>query len=893
MRRFAMRLLLSMWVVVTCAQVAWVRPAAGSAAPPEHLAVLFILDDSGSMQGNDPSNRRYAAAALFIAALDEGDRAGVLGFASTSRPITNGMVEIAGQLSKADLIAMLQPVPADGYTDVKAAFEAAQAMMESAAAEGYHTVVIFLTDGRPEVPGMTAGYPEEALSAARALGVPIYAVALTAQGQTAFLDQVATGTGGKVVPAAQADDLLDSFLSILGELKDRTILGQDGGAITIDARLAPYIDTLTLIAVHPQADGVQLVGPDGAPVLDGGAVITLPGDLRITPVTVAAPAPGEWRFTQAGGQAGQVRAILHARLRAKVTAPVGLVEAGSPVTVTAELLEEQQDGSMVKIVGDASFSALITLPDGRQESLDVLYDDGTHSDVSAGDGTFSRLFANTITPGEYRVQIQGRKGQIPVEASAVFQAVALPDLAVIEPGLPRYELRGEAIPLEIRLAAEAVETFEGGFIASITMPDGSQIHLALDQHGSIFTGQFVPVEDGNYQVTFLPQEAAYQGIAYRRSAQANFEVQIVPVVALTSARLMSVSRYEAGETIPVEVTLHSTSRRIETLRVLAQGAQGFTIREAMPFQVPPGESKIILHLVAEPGAVPGDRQVDLRLLPDGDSQALVDIHNKASALEFSIFEPSITWTVEEIAGCTPERCWQPCPVRILLRASSTSTRAEPVTLRLEGLDNASLSRAKFEIPPGLSETVLEVQSPSALRPGSYTARLVLQGARPGLSLQPGLALPVEFTVPSPLRECRIPLILSGSGLVALAIIGIKVRRAVQAKTQPPLVKGTLTHWRSDVPGRAAVVDLTAMQQEEVTLGSGPQCDIVIEDAGLEEAHARISAERDADGQVRWMMTPLGRVTAGYRVQAAPFELQEKITYQMGEQVFTFLRDAEI
>ena len=168
----------------------------------------------------------------------------------------------------------------------------------------------------------------------------------------------------------------------------------------------------------------------------------------------------------------------------------------------------------------------------------------------------------------------------------------------------------------------------------------------------------------------------------------------------------------------------------------------------------------------------------------------------------------------------------------------------------------------------------------------------MQAARPEVAIRPGAAQPVAFTAPSPLRRCQEPLILSGSLLLGAVIISVKVRQALRARARPPLVKGTLTHWRRDAPDQAVAVDLSALGREVVTIGSGPHCDIVIPEAGLEPEHARISAEKTADGLARWMMTPLGRVSAGYRVQAGLFELQERVAYQMGEQVFTYLRDAD-
>ena len=187
---------------------------ASAGAPLEQAAVMFLLDDSGSMLGNDPHNQRYAASALFLAALDAGDQVGALRFSTTTQQIFEGMQPITGEAEKVRLVEQLQPAGADGYTDMKAAFLAARDVLDTADLDNTRTMVVILTDGKPEVPSMSAGYQDEALEAARALGVPVYAIALTYEGQSAFLARVAQETGGQVIPAVGADDLLDSFLHI-------------------------------------------------------------------------------------------------------------------------------------------------------------------------------------------------------------------------------------------------------------------------------------------------------------------------------------------------------------------------------------------------------------------------------------------------------------------------------------------------------------------------------------------------------------------------------------------------------------------------------------------------------------------------------------------------------
>ncbi len=190
--------------------------AAAQSSASEHLAVILILDDSGSMKTSDPSNLRYMAAQLFISLLDKGDAAGALRFSTTSSPITNGIEIIASPEGQRQLVELLTTVPPDGFTDVKAAFEEAQHMKAAFNQAGFRVAVIFLTDGKPEIPNPYETYEQEALEAAHGLHVPILSVALTHAGQSTFLNRLASETGGQVIFAESAADLLDIYLQDSG-----------------------------------------------------------------------------------------------------------------------------------------------------------------------------------------------------------------------------------------------------------------------------------------------------------------------------------------------------------------------------------------------------------------------------------------------------------------------------------------------------------------------------------------------------------------------------------------------------------------------------------------------------------------------------------------------------
>ncbi|HID85805.1 MAG TPA: VWA domain-containing protein, partial [Anaerolineae bacterium] len=107
------RILLLMALLLAIAPVHLVN---AQGPEPAQVAVILILDNSGSMADNDPTDLRFTAAKLFVALLDEGDAVGIILFSTESHPLTDGLVTIHSAADKVDLVRSLQPVAAKGWT---------------------------------------------------------------------------------------------------------------------------------------------------------------------------------------------------------------------------------------------------------------------------------------------------------------------------------------------------------------------------------------------------------------------------------------------------------------------------------------------------------------------------------------------------------------------------------------------------------------------------------------------------------------------------------------------------------------------------------------------------------------------------------------------------------
>jgi len=96
-----------------------------------------------------------------------------------------------------------------------------------------------------------------------------------------------------------------------------------------------------------------------------------------------------------------VRAILSSRLRTRIVTPGGWSKPHAAAH-HGESCRRAAERESSENRGECTFSALLTLPDGSQQSLDAFYDDGTHGDLTAGDGDYyARSFPLPRLAGVY------------------------------------------------------------------------------------------------------------------------------------------------------------------------------------------------------------------------------------------------------------------------------------------------------------------------------------------------------------------------------------------------------------------------------------------------------------------------------------------------------------
>jgi hypothetical protein len=854
-----------------------------------HVAVILVVDDSGSMGSSDPDNLRWEAARLFISLLDPGDQVGLIRFATHSQAITPGLVTLARRGAGAPWLDQSAGETSEGYTDLKAALETAADFLNNGAepAPAIPAYVILLTDGIPEIPDPYPEYEDQLLAVASALNVPVLSIALTPAAETPILHQLALQTAGEVIHLDSAAGLLDAYLQIFGQVKRRTVLeaegSNEGTRIEIDPALAPLVTRVDFVTGHPGGIPVEIIDPNGQsfPFPESSA-----GQLSI--VSMAHPAGGQWQFRAERDREIWARALLDIPLYLQIDLPAPVAPAGKPLPITARLVEQPSNQGPVVVVGQASFSALVSRPDGVQERLDRFYDDGTHGDTQPGDGLFTRLYTHTDLPGTYAIRVFGWKGVLPLTAARSLTVIPWPELMIAQPDRTKYRLRDEPLRLSAYLHVDDEQLkLQGGMQAIVRKPDGSLERIDLEPDSTVFQGEFWPDADGIYQFAFQAVGMQYHGLAFTDLARTTVRLIQVPVVVV-SPQALDLGMYEAAGLaagVPFNLTLTSTGRAPAQLAVSLNDLPGLELVGERSFTLPaPGSQVVTLALAGIPVFAPGEHTGHLQLTGPAD----VKITQNEVPINLELFSPRINLVPEGTTWSGLEACGGEA-VALHLPLTATLRSAETVQIALTGMPGWRLAAPQHVVQPDQKYLRLELQPAGRSPAGSYLGTLEIR-TRPGLQLSPANRVPLAFDLPPVWNRCRSQFGRGGLVAAGMLLAGSLTYRQVRRWTDPPLVSGTLRWWpAAATEAQAQEFDLTALQSQSVLIGSGPGCSLSPPGGSLAGKHARLYAAGSVAAPVLYL-EPLADVRIGFRAITIPTRLANATTYRLGDYLFRYLSD---
>ncbi|CAH1223239.1 hypothetical protein PAECIP111893_04938 [Paenibacillus plantiphilus] len=190
----------------------------GTSTEMTFIDVMLIIDSSGSMDWNDPTDIRKTAAKNFIDGLIPGsrvgvvvgDRAGLVDFddrAKLVHPLTDNYAAVKSSIETIDSV---------GGTDIGAGVDVANQELIDNSDDERIKVEILLTDGEGDY---SSAHTQEAI----ANGITIYTIGLGSSVDEALLKNIAGSTGGQYFHASDASELpivYDRIKEIVTEPED-------------------------------------------------------------------------------------------------------------------------------------------------------------------------------------------------------------------------------------------------------------------------------------------------------------------------------------------------------------------------------------------------------------------------------------------------------------------------------------------------------------------------------------------------------------------------------------------------------------------------------------------------------------------------------------------------
>jgi len=409
---FVMVLLIAMFAIPATKRTAY---AAGDSG--KTVNVVFVVDESGSMENNDAQKLRYKAINLFLQhTMDSGNN---VGFVRFSDKIENYDIrELNGINAKSNFADLVSNGTTAGGTDIGGAIDTATEMLVKDGDSSLESVIILLTDGKTDLAGnskekdangkiksnMTVSEERkaEAIDRAQSNGIKIYSVCLNTGTSAAAVEEVkaiSDATGGSWIEVKNPNDFQKAFLNMLGEILDIEI--PDFDEHTIDSS-GVYEETFMIpigvnevnITINTENDiTVELYDPDGNKV-------DLSNSILITDwyqfVKLLKPDCGEWTLKVIGDPGTKIELSLIYDNDVKISlydnstgtvvynqpveVEVAVTNCGNPVTDPAVF---KRIPVILEVVNTtAGTTEDITIPDGKLK-YDLIFTESGKYEVTA------------------------------------------------------------------------------------------------------------------------------------------------------------------------------------------------------------------------------------------------------------------------------------------------------------------------------------------------------------------------------------------------------------------------------------------------------------------------------------------------------------------------------
>lgn len=240
--------------------------AGAEALPPLGIAVL--LDESDSMEENDPGRVRLQAANLFARLLGGAGEIIVLGFSGTTRELPLEEAGLPRSASRA-LPSAKTSKRAGQYSNIERAIRRArdELLQQDFKTAKPRRAILLVTDGQVDLGDAKADrISRESLRGPVAAdliekGIEVYAIAFSVQADHKLLEYLTRMTGGFCLTANQINELPELFTRIYEELAEIQSIPLRGGQALVDGEVREATFLIPRLRATRQT---HLVRPDGS-----------------------------------------------------------------------------------------------------------------------------------------------------------------------------------------------------------------------------------------------------------------------------------------------------------------------------------------------------------------------------------------------------------------------------------------------------------------------------------------------------------------------------------------------------------------------------------------------------------------------------------------------------
>ncbi|MDR0273230.1 MAG: VWA domain-containing protein [Clostridiales bacterium] len=364
------------WVLLPTADVK------ASTFGPQDLDVIFVIDNSGSMNSADPRQIARTAVNLFIDSAEGSDSR--IGFVFYSHTVegtgrVRNFTDIISEVGRREIINAVNSVPRPTGTcdtDIALGIEAALDLFRDGRGTSTRTpAIILLSDGNTDLPrrsGRNTRTTEEAQAAildvtqrAADNGIPIYTIGFNFDGRLDIgtMENIANTSGGQMHETSEAGELplimSDIYASLTGGSGRREIVIGTGFPQNFQFEIensSIYRATLTIYphSNNPVTD-ISLTDPNNSP---GSHSLRQDPGGRYVIITLLNPIPGEWTLTFTGTQGDRIEIDLLSAYDLELV--FDLPRTGSGSAEFAWRLEDStgaaiNDADLIRLLGPTIF----------------------------------------------------------------------------------------------------------------------------------------------------------------------------------------------------------------------------------------------------------------------------------------------------------------------------------------------------------------------------------------------------------------------------------------------------------------------------------------------------------------------------------------------------------